>query len=80
MKNSKLKTTLWLGGLVSGIFAGYYLYQNREKLGPQKEKLSKLLADLQKSTEEIGKKIKAAGKEHLEAGKSIANNVKEQVN
>lgn len=69
MKNSKLSMSLWLGGLVSGIFAGYYLYQNREKLGPQKEKMMKILGDLQKSSEQLGKKLKEAGIEGLEKGK-----------
>lgn len=69
MKNSKLSMTLWLGGLASGIFAGYYLYQNREKLGPQKEKMMKLLSELQKTSEQIGQKLKAAGIEGIEKGK-----------
>lgn len=69
MKNSKLTMTLWLGGLASGIFAGYYLYQNREKLGPQKEKMLKLLSELQKASEQIGKKLKDAGIEGIEKGK-----------
>lgn len=69
MKNSKLSMSLWLGGLVSGIFAGYYLYQNREKLGPQKDKMMKILGDLQKSSEQLGKKLKEAGIEGLEKGK-----------
>lgn len=57
MKNSKLSMSLWLGGLVSGIFAGYYLYQNREKLGPQKDKMMKILGNLQRSSEQLGKKL-----------------------
>lgn len=69
MKNSKLSMTLWIGGLVSGVFAGYYLYQNREKLGPQKDKMVKLLGDLQKTSEQIGKKLKEAGIEGIEKGK-----------
>lgn len=69
MKNSKLSMSLWLGGLVSGIFAGYYLYQNREKLGPQKDKMMKILGDLQHSSEQLGKKLKEAGIEGLEKGK-----------
>lgn len=69
MKNSKLSMSLWLGGLVSGIFAGYYLYQNREKLGPQKDKMVKLLGELQKTSEQIGKKLKEAGIEGIEKGK-----------
>lgn len=73
MKNSKLSMSLWLGGLVSGIFAGYYLYQNREKLGPQKEKMIKLLGEIQKTSEQLGKKLKDAGLEGLEKSKkSIA--------
>lgn len=69
MKNSKLSMTLWVGGLVSGVFAGYYLYQNREKLGPQKDRMVKLLGDLQKTSEQIGKKLKEAGIEGIEKGK-----------
>ncbi|WP_103926524.1 hypothetical protein [Algoriphagus boritolerans] len=69
MKNSKLSMALWLGGLVSGIFAGYYLYQNREKLGPQKDKMVKLLGELQRTSEQIGKKLKEAGIEGIEKGK-----------
>jgi hypothetical protein len=69
MKNSKLSMSLWLGGLVSGIFAGYYLYQNREKLGPQKDKMMKILGDIQKSSEQLGKKLNEAGIEGLEKGK-----------
>ena len=69
MKNSKLSMTLWIGGLVSGVFAGYYLYQNREKLGPQKDKMVKLLGELQKTSEQIGKKLKEAGIEGIEKGK-----------
>lgn len=80
MKNSKLSMTLWLAGLASGAVAGYLLYQNREKLGPQKDKLVKLLGELQKTSEDIGKKLKAAGLESLEKGKSLAKNAAEQVN
>ena len=69
MKNSKLSMSLWLGGLISGVFAGYYLYQNREKLGPQKDKMMKVLGDLQKTSEQIGKKLKEAGIEGIEKGK-----------
>lgn len=69
MKNSKVSMALWLGGLVSGVFAGYYLYQNREKLGPQKEKMLKILGDLQKTSEQLGKKLKEAGIEGIEKGK-----------
>lgn len=69
MKNSKLSMSLWLGGLISGIFAGYYLYQNREKLGPQKDKMVKLLGELQRTSEQIGKKLKEAGIEGIEKGK-----------
>lgn len=91
MKNSKLSMTLWLAGLASGVVAGYYLYQNKEKLGPQKDKLVKLLGELQKTSEDIGKKLKAAGlegmekgkalaKEGIEKGKYITQNVADQVN
>ena len=72
--------TLWLAGLASGVVAGYYLYQNKEKLGPQKEKLVKLLGELQKTSEDIGKKLKAAGLEGVERGKAIAKSAAEQIN
>lgn len=72
--------TFWLAGLASGVVAGYLLYQNREKLGPQKEKLVRLLGDLQKASEDIGKKLKAVGLESLEKGKSLAKTSNEQVN
>ncbi len=80
MKNSKLSMTLWLAGLASGVVAGYYLYQNKEKLGPQKDKLVKLLGELQKTSEDIGKKLKAAGLEGMERGRAMAKNAAEQVN
>lgn len=60
--------TLWIAGLVSGVVAGYYLYQNREKLGPQKDKIVKLLGDLQKASEQIGKKLKEAGLDGIDKG------------
>ena len=72
--------TLWLGGLASGIFAGYYLYQNREKLGPQKEKMLKLLSELQKTSEQIGKKLKDAGIEGIEKGKKTIANATSELN
>lgn len=56
MKNSKTKLALWIGGLAAGVVAGALIYRNREKLGPQKEKLSKILGQLQKKGEEFGKK------------------------
>ena len=74
MKNSKLSMTLWIGGLVSGVFAGYYLYQNREKLGPQKDKMVKLLGDLQKTSEQIGKKLTNLSGEKL---KTAMNSIRE---
>ena len=80
MKNSKLSMTFWLAGLASGVVAGYLLYQNREKLGPQKDKLVRLLGDLQKASEDIGKKLKAAGLETLEKGKSLTKPTAENVN
>ena len=80
MKNSKLTMGLWLAGLATGALAGYYLYQNREKLGPQKDKLVKLLGELQKTSEDIGKKLKTAGLESLEKGKNFAKTASEQVN
>lgn len=80
MKNSKLTMTLWIAGLASGVVAGYYLNQNKEKLGPQKDKLVKLLGDLQKASEDIGKRLKAAGLEGMERGKAIAKNASEQIN
>jgi hypothetical protein len=79
MNNSKT-LTYWLAGLASGVVAGYLLYQNREKLGPQKEKLVKLVGELQKASEDIGKKLKAVGLEGLEKGKAIAKNASENVN
>jgi hypothetical protein len=79
MNNSKT-LTYWLAGLASGVVAGYLLYQNREQLGPQKEKLVKLVGELQKASEDIGKKLKAVGLEGLEKGKAIAKNASENVN
>ncbi|MCU0400154.1 MAG: hypothetical protein MUE75_03955 [Algoriphagus sp.] len=61
MKTSKTKLALWIGGLAAGVVAGTYIYRNREKLGPQKEKLSRILGQLQKTGEELGKKIKKSG-------------------
>ncbi|MBN7813133.1 hypothetical protein J0A68_19415 [Algoriphagus sp. H41] len=72
--------TYWLAGLASGVVAGYLLYQNREKIGPQKDKLVKLLGELQKASEDIGKKLKAAGLEGLEKGKALAKSAGENVN
>lgn len=80
MNNSKKSWAIWLGGLAAGIAAGAVIYQNREKLGPQKEKLSKLLAELQKTGEEIGQKIKQAGLDSVERGKSLTKSISEQVN
>jgi hypothetical protein len=68
MKKSNVSMSLWIAGLVSGVVAGYYLYQNREKLGPQKDKIVKLLGELQKASEQIGKKLKEAGIDGLEKG------------
>lgn len=76
--------TFWLAGLASGVVAGYFLYQNKEKLGPQKDKLIKLMGELQKTSEDIGKKLKAAGLESLEKGlekgKALTKSVGENVN
>ena len=80
MNNSRKTWAIWLGGLAAGIAAGAMIYQNREKLGPQKEKLSNLLAELQKTGEEIGKKIKQASIESVERGKALTKNISEQVN
>jgi hypothetical protein len=80
MNNSKLTMTYWLAGLASGVVAGYFLYQNREKLGPQKDKLVRLLGDLQKASEDIGKKLKAVGLEGLEKGKALTKSAGENVN
>jgi hypothetical protein len=80
MKNSKLSMSLWLAGLATGAVAGYFLYQNREKFGPQKEKLVKILGELQKTSEDIGKKLKAVGLESLEKGKNLAKNTADHVN
>ncbi|OOG73764.1 hypothetical protein [Algoriphagus sp. A40] len=80
MSNSKKSWAIWLGGLAAGIAAGAVIYQNREKLGPQKEKLSKLLAELQKTGEEIGQKIKQAGLERVERGKALTKSITDQVN
>ncbi|GAA0881299.1 hypothetical protein GCM10009119_42690 [Algoriphagus jejuensis] len=84
MTTSKKTMTYWLAGLASGLAAGYFLYQNREKIGPQKDKLVKLLGELQKTSEDIGKKLKAAGLESLEKGlekgKVLAKNAGEHIN
>jgi hypothetical protein len=71
MKNSKTSWALWLGGLAAGVAAGALIYQNREKLGPQKDKLSKLISEWQKAGEELRKKIKKASMESIERGKSL---------
>ncbi len=80
MSSSKQTMTYWLAGLASGVVAGYFLYHNREKLGPQKDKMIKLLGELQKASEDIGKKLKAVGLESLEKGKALAKNAGENVN
>lgn len=80
MKTTKTKLALWIGGLAAGVAAGALIYQNREKLGPQKEKLSKLLGELQKTGEELGKKIKAAGLESIERGKALTQSTAEKLN
>lgn len=80
MKNSKLTMTFWLAGLASGVVAGYLLYQNREKLGPQKDKVVKLLGEMQKASEDLGKKLKSLGLDTLEKGKTLAKNTTENVN
>ena len=80
MSNSRKTWAIWLGGLAAGIAAGALIYQNKEKLGPQKEKLSKLLAELQKTGEDIGKKIKQTSLESVERGKALTKNITEQVN
>ncbi|MBS4071098.1 hypothetical protein ACFPIK_04025 [Algoriphagus aquatilis] len=80
MKTSKTKLALWIGGLAAGVVAGALVYRNREKLGPQKEKLSKILVQLQKAGEELGKKVKVAGLETLERGKALTQSNAEKVN
>lgn len=80
MNTSKTKLALWIGGLAAGVVAGALIYQNREKLAPQKEKLSKLLGELQKTGEELGKKLKTAGMESLERGKALAQAGAEKMN
>jgi len=80
MKTSKTKLALWIGGIAAGVVAGALIYKNREKLGPQKEKLGKLLGELQKTGEELGKKLKTAGMETLERGKALTQNNAEKVN
>lgn len=80
MKTSKTKLALWIGGLAAGVVAGALIYKNREKLGPQKVKLGKLLGELQKNGEVLGKKLKAAGMETLERGKVMAQSNTDKVN
>ena len=80
MKTSKTKLALWIGGIAAGVVAGALIYTNREKLGPQKEKLGKLLGELQKTGEELGKKLKTAGMETLERGKVLAQSNSEKMN
>lgn len=58
MSTSKKKIALWVGGLAAGVIAGTLIYQNRHKLAPQKEKLTKLAGNLQKLGLEIGKRLK----------------------
>jgi hypothetical protein len=71
MKNSRTSWALWLGGLAAGVAAGALIYQNREKLGPQKDKLSKLISEMQKTGEELGKKLKQASLDSIERGKAL---------
>jgi hypothetical protein len=80
MKTSKTKLALWIGGIAAGVVAGALIYRNREKLGPQKEKLSQLLGELQKTGKELGKKVKVAGLETLEKGIVLAQSNSEKVN
>ena len=80
MKTSKTKLALWMGGLAAGVVAGALIYRNREKLGPQKEKLTKILGQLQKTGEELGKKVKVAGLETLERGKALTQTNADKVN
>lgn len=80
MKTSKTKLALWIGGLAAGVVAGALIYRNREKLGPQKEKLTKILGQLQKTGEELGKKVKVAGLETLERGKALTQTNADKVN
>lgn len=80
MTDSRKSMTFWLAGLASGVAAGYFIYQNREKLGPQKDKLMKLLGELQKTSEDIGRKLKTAGLESIEKGKALAKTASENVN
>lgn len=60
MSTSKAKIALWVGGLAVGVIAGALIYQNRQKLAPKKEKLTKLAGSLQRFGLEIGKRLKTA--------------------
>ena len=80
MKTSKTKLALWIGGIAAGVVAGALIYKNREKLGPQKEKLGKLLGELQKTGEELGKKLKVAGMDTLDRRKVRTSSNAEKMN
>ncbi|TDQ18914.1 hypothetical protein DFQ04_0725 [Algoriphagus boseongensis] len=80
MTTSNKKLALWLGGLATGIIAGTLIYQNREKLEPNKNKFNKLLSDWQKSGEKLKNKLVEASKESIERGKKLSNAAVESMN
>jgi uncharacterized membrane-anchored protein YhcB (DUF1043 family) len=79
MKKENLNITLWVSGLLTGVFIGAYFYRNQEQFAPQQKKIKSVVADLKKTALELGNKALKAGQEQLEVSKEAASKALEQV-
>ncbi len=70
-------SSLWLSGLLTGAFLGYYLYTNRAKFPEQKQKLKTLLSDLKDVAADLKTRIITTGEEAVNSTKSAIDSSKE---
>jgi uncharacterized membrane-anchored protein YhcB (DUF1043 family) len=79
MKKEYLNRTLWISGLITGVFIGAYLYRNQKHLAPQQKKIKSLIDDLKKTASELSSQALKVGQEQLEASKALAKQTIESV-
>ncbi len=77
MKNKAVNSSLWLSGLVTGAFLGYYLYKNRDKMPGQKEKLKTLVEDLKGVAGDLKSRLMSTSNEAVNATKTAFETAKE---
>ncbi len=70
-------SSLWLSGLVTGAFLGYYLYKNKDKMPDQKEKLKSLLSDLKGVAADLKTRLISTGNEAVNVTKSALDSAKD---